>query len=344
MRPCATRTARSPAWTPSGRGWPSASQRRPSDWRRREAEMTRAESAVRESAEELGLPTRSTSSSKACAPGCSRFGSPSPALWPACARARSCPRGSRWRPAGMSRPRRESSLEHDERRRAAEREATERKERHDTLAQTVGAAVAELQRRLADVASDVARERARAGARRTSGARGPARGGQGGRPPPAARGAARAGDRAAPGRRGRAAALCEHRPDRGCARRGRAPRGRRGVGRHGRVARGAPDRAGAGRRRPRTSPPGSALPAAGDRRAEHARRRAAPPRQQRVGDDAGGRDRRRGRLPRAHDHGARAGERPRRGGRRPRTRCSTSASARSSRTTSWTRSRARCRN
>jgi uncharacterized protein (TIGR02680 family) len=118
-----------------------------------EAEMTRAESAVRESAAELGL-SQEREGLEGVRTGLQSLGVALAGVWPAIVAL------DRAREAAMDAGKDVESaarelLEHDERRRAAEREATERKERHDTLAQTVGAAVAELQRRLAGVASEL---------------------------------------------------------------------------------------------------------------------------------------------------------------------------------------------
>jgi uncharacterized protein (TIGR02680 family) len=118
-----------------------------------EADMTRAESAVRESAAELGLP-QEREGLEDVRTGLQSLGVALAGLWPAIvaldrAREAAVDAGKDVESAARE------LLEHDERRRAAEREATERKERHDTLAQTVGAAVAELQRRLAGVASEL---------------------------------------------------------------------------------------------------------------------------------------------------------------------------------------------
>ena len=115
--------------------------------------MTRAEGAVRESAAELGLP-QEREGLEGVRTGLQSLGVALAGVWPAIvaldrAREAAVDAGKDVESAARE------LLEHDERRRAAEREATERKERHDTLAQTVGAAVAELQRRLAGVASEL---------------------------------------------------------------------------------------------------------------------------------------------------------------------------------------------
>ena len=118
-----------------------------------QAAMTRAESDVRESAAELGLPEE-RAALEGVRVGLQSLGVALAGLWPAIAaldRAREAAVDAGRDVEGATR----ESFEQDERRRAAEREATERKERHDTLAQTVGAAVAELQRQLAGVASDL---------------------------------------------------------------------------------------------------------------------------------------------------------------------------------------------
>jgi uncharacterized protein (TIGR02680 family) len=124
-----------------------------------EAGMVQAESAVRESAAELGLP-QEREGLAGVRTGLQSLGVALAGLWPAIVsldRAREAVVDAGKDVASAAR----ELLEHDERGHAAEREATERKERHDTLAQTVGAAVAELQRRLAGVASEL-RENARA--------------------------------------------------------------------------------------------------------------------------------------------------------------------------------------
>jgi uncharacterized protein (TIGR02680 family) len=122
-------------------------------YERAQAAMTRAESDVRESAAELGLPEE-RAALEGVRVGLQSLGVALAGLWPAIAAL------DRSREAAIDAGRdvesaTQESLEQDERRGAAEREATERKERHDTLAQTVGAAVAELQRQLAGVASDL---------------------------------------------------------------------------------------------------------------------------------------------------------------------------------------------
>ncbi len=128
---------------------------------RAEAAMAGAESAVRESAAELSLPEEPAALEDVRV-GLQSLGVALAGVWPAVAaldRAREAvvEAGSDVESAMRE------ALECDERRGAAEREASERTERHDTLAQTVGAAVAELQRQLADVATDLrANERAQA--------------------------------------------------------------------------------------------------------------------------------------------------------------------------------------
>jgi uncharacterized protein (TIGR02680 family) len=115
--------------------------------------MTRAESEVRESASELGLP-EDRAALEGVRVGLQSLGVALAGLWPAIAeldRAREAALDA----GGDAESATRESLEQDERRGVAEREATERKERHDTLAQTVGAAVAELQRQLAGVAGDL---------------------------------------------------------------------------------------------------------------------------------------------------------------------------------------------
>jgi uncharacterized protein (TIGR02680 family) len=118
-----------------------------------EAERVQAERAARESAEELSLPYEDTQLD-AMRAGLQTFRVALAALWPACLaldRARDAATEAGRDVEGAARELRD----HGERLQAAGREAAERKERHETLAQTVGAAVAELQRRLADVASSL---------------------------------------------------------------------------------------------------------------------------------------------------------------------------------------------
>ncbi|HEV3093866.1 MAG TPA: TIGR02680 family protein [Solirubrobacteraceae bacterium] len=115
--------------------------------------MTGAESAMRESASELGLPEE-PAALKGVRVGLQALGVALAGLWPAIVAL------DRAREAVVEAGRdvecaTREALVQDERRGAAEREASERIERHDTLAQTVGAAVAELQRQLADVATDL---------------------------------------------------------------------------------------------------------------------------------------------------------------------------------------------
>jgi uncharacterized protein (TIGR02680 family) len=118
-----------------------------------DAEMTRAEGAVADGAAELGLPQERGGLERVRA-GLQALGVVLAGLWPSIvaldrARDAAAHAGKDLESAARE------LLEHDERRGAAAREAVERKERHDTLAQTVGAAVAELQRRLAGVASEL---------------------------------------------------------------------------------------------------------------------------------------------------------------------------------------------
>jgi uncharacterized protein (TIGR02680 family) len=118
-----------------------------------QAAVTRVESDVRESATELGLPEERVAL-EGVRVGLQSLGVALAGFWPAIAeldRAREAAVGAGRDVESAT----HESLEHAERRGAAEREATERKERHDTLAQTVGAAVAELQSQLAGVASDL---------------------------------------------------------------------------------------------------------------------------------------------------------------------------------------------
>jgi len=125
-----------------------------------EAASAQAELAVRESAEELGLP-QEKAELEAMREGLQSFRVALAALWPACiAFDQACDTATE---AGLDVATATRELaEHSERLQAAGREEAERKERHETLAQTVGAAVAELQQRLADVADAVrANERGR---------------------------------------------------------------------------------------------------------------------------------------------------------------------------------------
>ena len=118
-----------------------------------QAAMTRAESDVRESAAELGLPEE-RAALEGVRVGLQSLGVALAELWPAIAaldRAREAAVDVGREVESATR----ESLEQHERRGVAELEATERKERHDTLARTFGAAVAELQRQLAGVASDL---------------------------------------------------------------------------------------------------------------------------------------------------------------------------------------------
>ena len=125
-----------------------------------EAASARAELAVRENAEELSLP-QEQAELDAMRDGLQALRVALAALWPACAafdRARDSAFEAGREVATATR----ELAEHSERLQAAGREQAERKERHETLAETVGAAVAELQQRLADVASALrANERGR---------------------------------------------------------------------------------------------------------------------------------------------------------------------------------------
>ena len=115
--------------------------------------MTQAESAVRESAAELGLPEEQAAL-EGVRVGLQSLGVALAGLWPAIValdRAAEAAVGAARDVESATK----ESLEQDERRAVADRDAAERKERHDTLAQTVGAAVAELQRQLAAVAADL---------------------------------------------------------------------------------------------------------------------------------------------------------------------------------------------
>ncbi|MFI5038276.1 MAG: TIGR02680 family protein, partial [Solirubrobacterales bacterium] len=116
-----------------------------------EAERAQAERTARESAEELGLPYEDTQLDVMRA-GLQAFRVTLAALWPACL-ALDHARGAVTEAGRDVETAARELVDHSERLQAAGREAAERKERHETLAQTVGAAVAELQRRLADVAS-----------------------------------------------------------------------------------------------------------------------------------------------------------------------------------------------
>jgi uncharacterized protein (TIGR02680 family) len=116
-----------------------------------EAEKMRAEAAVRESAEELDLPD-DRERLDGMRDGLQSFRVALASLWPACVALERAREAAADAGRDVETTKREL-LDHDQRRRVAEREATECKERHETLAGTVGAAVAELQRQLADVAS-----------------------------------------------------------------------------------------------------------------------------------------------------------------------------------------------
>jgi uncharacterized protein (TIGR02680 family) len=116
-----------------------------------EAASAQTELAVRESAEELCLP-HEEAELDAMREGLQAFRIALAALWPACVafdQARDTASDAGRDLAAATR----ELAEHSERLQAATREEAERRERHETLAQTVGAAVAELQQRLADVAS-----------------------------------------------------------------------------------------------------------------------------------------------------------------------------------------------
>ena len=116
-----------------------------------EAEKTRAESAARESAKELGLPCEQERLDGMGA-GLQSFRVALASLWPAVVALDRAREAAAEAGRDVETARRELA-DHGEHLQAAKREAAERKERHETLARTVGAAVAELQRRLADVAS-----------------------------------------------------------------------------------------------------------------------------------------------------------------------------------------------
>lgn len=116
-----------------------------------EAGRAGAERAARESAEELSLPYEDTQLNVMRA-GVQAFRVALAALWPARV-ALDHARGAATEAGKDVETAARELAEQSERLQAAEREAAERSERHATLTATVGAAVAELQRRLADVAS-----------------------------------------------------------------------------------------------------------------------------------------------------------------------------------------------
>ncbi len=118
---------------------------------RAEADRAGAERAARDSAEELSLPYEDTQLDVMRA-GVQAFRVALAALWPACV-ALDHARGAATEAGKDVETAARELADHSERLQAAGREAAERKERHETLAQTVGAAVAELQQRLAGVAS-----------------------------------------------------------------------------------------------------------------------------------------------------------------------------------------------
>jgi uncharacterized protein (TIGR02680 family) len=118
---------------------------------RAEAEKTQVESAARDSAEELSLPHEQERLDGMRA-GLQSFRVSLASMWPtiiALDRARHVTEEAGRDVEATKR----DLVDYDERLQAAAREAVERAERHETLARTVGAAVAELQRQLADVAS-----------------------------------------------------------------------------------------------------------------------------------------------------------------------------------------------
>lgn len=116
-----------------------------------ETACAQAELAVRESADELSLP-QEEAELDAMREGLQAFRVALAALWPACV-AFDQMRDTVVEAGRDAATATQELAEHSERLQAAEREEAERKERHETLVQTVGAAVAELQQRLADVAS-----------------------------------------------------------------------------------------------------------------------------------------------------------------------------------------------
>jgi len=124
-----------------------------------QASKTQAENAVRESAEELSLPYEDEQLDLIRA-GLHAFRVALASLWPACLALDHALVAATEVGGDVDTAVRELA-EQTERLQAARRDADERKERHDTLAQTVGAKVAELQRRVADIADRLrANERA----------------------------------------------------------------------------------------------------------------------------------------------------------------------------------------
>ena len=208
-------TERSPAGRQSRGDSPSGSRRTTARLTQAEAASAQAELAVRESAEELSLP-QEEAELDAMREGLQAFRVALAALWPACV-AFDQARETAFEAGRDLATATQELAEHSERLQAVTREEAERKERHETLAQTVGAAVAELQQRLADVASALrVNERARreSDARRTQAQRD--EGMQDGRRQQLAVKLERATEQ----RRAdveRLAALCEHRIDRGGA-------------------------------------------------------------------------------------------------------------------------------
>jgi len=118
-----------------------------------EAETAHAERVVRESAEELGLP-HEDAELDGMRHGLQLLRVALAALWPACL-ALDHARSAATEVAKEVEDAERELVDHSTRLDAARREEAERRERHETLLQTVGAAVAELQLRLADVASAV---------------------------------------------------------------------------------------------------------------------------------------------------------------------------------------------
>ncbi len=115
-----------------------------------EAASAQAELAIRESADELSLP-HEEAELDAMREGLQAFRVALAVLWPACV-AFDQARDTAFEAGRDVATATRELAEHSEQLQAATRDEAERKERHETLAQTVGAAVAELQQRLADVA------------------------------------------------------------------------------------------------------------------------------------------------------------------------------------------------
>lgn len=124
-----------------------------------EEERAQAEQAVHESAEELDLP-QEREQLDAMRDGLQALRVALAGLWPA-HQAQTLARGALAEASTDAEIAERELAEQGGRLQLAAREAAERKERHETLADTVGAAVAELQRQLAEVAKDL-RENERA--------------------------------------------------------------------------------------------------------------------------------------------------------------------------------------